>query len=302
MDPKNKYGIDWATQKGISYSQYSIFSNCQYQWYLSYGKKLRVFKPSIYLTFGTSFHEALQEYIKTMYEDSVKAADAMDLTEFLKERMVENYRQAIVENDNKHFSNQKEFNEFLEDGIKLLDWIKKRRKQYFSSKNVKLIGIEIPIKSQLFEQSNNIFAIGSIDLILRDETTKTYEIYDIKTSTRGWTDTEKKDPLKINQVLLYKHYYSEMLKVPHEDINVKFFIVKRRPFISKDFPTKLVQEFIPAQGKIKMKGAITSFQDFVKSCYDMSGKLIEREYPKNPSSCKYCPYSDRPDLCDKSVK
>ena len=45
-------------------------------------------------------------------------------------------------------------------------------------------------------------------LELDTELDKIY-IYDIKTSTRGWNDTEKKDDSKIAQILLYKEYFSK---------------------------------------------------------------------------------------------
>ena len=41
-----------------------------------------------------------------------------------------------------------------------------------------------------------------------NENTETFTIYDIKTSTRGWGDREKKDEIKQFQILLYKIYFS----------------------------------------------------------------------------------------------
>jgi hypothetical protein len=143
---------------------------------------------------------------------------------------------------------------------------------------------------------------GSIDLIFFNKNTETYEIYDIKTSTKGWNDNDKKDKNKISQLLLYKHFYSRALNVPIDKIEVKFFIVKRRPWISPDFPTKYVQEFIPAQGTKKVKDAVADFESFVKECFTTDNKYIDREYPKNLDGCKWCPFKDKPDICDRKNK
>jgi hypothetical protein len=161
------------------------------------------------------------------------------------------------------------------------------------------MGIEIPVKGQVSEAYPNVFMIGSIDLVIYEKNTDSYTIYDIKTSTRGWSEMDKRDEIKLNQILLYKHYYSKLINVPIEKIDVKFFIVKRKPYENPDFPTHRVQEFVPANGKKKVDKAVNQFKAFIESCYDTSGTLIERSYEKNLDSCKYCPFNDKPELCNR---
>jgi len=297
--PKQNYNIDWATQKGISYSQYSLYNQCQYRWYLQYVKKIKVFEPSIHLVFGSSFHETFQEYIKTMYEHSIKAANELDLETFLKERMIANYKEIYDGNGNVHFAKPEDFKDFIADGITLMDFIKKKRGQYFNVRNTKLVGIEIPLKGLVSEDYPSIYMIGSIDLVIYEKNTESYTIYDIKTSTRGWSDSDKRDEIKINQILLYKHYYSKLLNVPEDKIDVQFFIVKRKPYENPDFPTHRVQEFVPANGKKKVEKAVMQFKEFIHSCYNQQGDLMDRSYQKNLSACKYCPFNNKPDLCDR---
>jgi hypothetical protein len=297
--PKHEWKVNHAYQKAISYSQYSIYAQCQHQWYLTYVKKHREFKPSVYLTFGTSFHETIQQYLQVMFEKSAKAANEFDTTTYIKERMYENYKQGIEENKGLKYIERKEFDEFVQDGITIMDWVKKNRAKYFNIRNTKLIGIEIPFEHHVVDEIPNVIMVGSMDLIFYNKNTETYEIYDIKTSTRGWKDSDKKDKLKISQILLYKHFYSKALKVDPEKIDVKFFVVKRRPYISSDYPTKYVQEFQPAQGKKKIKEAVDSVSDFVKNCFTPDAKYIDKEYPKNFDACKYCPFLENNELCPK---
>jgi hypothetical protein len=42
-------------------------------------------------------------------------------------------------------------------------------------------------------------------------------------------------------------------------------------------------------------------ESFIKDCFDESGKPQIKSYLKNigESSCKWCPYADKPELCDK---
>jgi len=297
---KQNYDIDWATQKAISYSQYSLYNQCQHRWYLQYVKKIKVFEPSIYLCFGTAFHETLQEYIRVMYAESAKSADSLDLETFLKEKMLESYKEIYDNNGNVHFVKPDDFKEFIEDGIVLLNWIKKRRANYFNIRNTKLVGIEIPLTELISQDRPNLFMIGAIDLVIYEKQTESYTIYDIKTSTRGWNDDDKRDQIKINQILLYKHFYSKKLKVPIDKIDVKFFIVKRKPYENPDYATHRVQEFVPANGTKKVATAVSEFEKFVLSCYNPNGDLIDRAYEKNINSCKYCPFKDNLEMCNKS--
>jgi hypothetical protein len=299
--PKPKIDINYAYQKAVSYSQYSIYKQCQHQWYLTYIKKESSFKPSIYLIYGQSMHEVIQSYLQTMYDKSGKAADDLDLNKMLEERLIANYKESIAENKNEHFSTKEELKEFLADGQATLDWFKKNRAKYFSRKTSELVGIEIPILLPILDDMPNILMNGSIDFIIYEKAVDKYTIYDIKTSTKGWSDYEKKDQTKLNQILLYKRFYSKGMNIPEDKIDVKFFIVKRKVFNNPDFPTYRVQEFIPANGKKKVQDAVEDMSIFIRECFTDKAKYkIDRVYPKNLNSCKFCPYTNKPELCDKT--
>jgi hypothetical protein len=300
--PKPKLDINYAYQKAVSYSQYSIYKQCQYQWYLTYIKKESSFKPSIYLVYGTAMHETIQTYLQTMYEKSGKVADELDLNRILEERLVENYKLSLQENNNEHFTTKEELKEFLSDGQSTLDWLKKNRKKYFSIRNTELVGIEIPILQPVLEDIPNVLMNGSIDFIIYEKNTESYTIYDIKTSTKGWSDYEKKDQTKINQILLYKRFYSKVMNVPEDKIDVKFFIVKRKVYQNPDYPIYRVQEFVPSNGKKKVEDAVKDLSLFIRECFTPDAKYKkDRLYPKNLNSCKFCPYTNKPELCDKKA-
>ena len=289
--------INHAFQRSVSYSQFSMWASCPHKWYLTYIENKQPYQASIHTVFGTAFHETIQSYLETMYNISGAAADRMDLEELFQAKFSEIYSKEYKKMGS-HFTTPQEMGEFYEDAVAIMKWIKKNRNILFSIRRVKLLGIEIPILTNV---ANNVFLKGFIDFVLYDEDLDKIYIYDIKTSTRGWGDREKKDDSKIAQVLLYKEYFSKQFGMDIEKIEVEFLIVKRKIYENSEYPIPRTQSFKPASGKNKRKQAVENFQSFIKDCFDDSGKPQVKSYLKNvgESSCKWCPYKDLPDLCDK---
>jgi len=288
----------------ISYSQWSMYEKCPKQYELSYIKKLAPYTHNINTVFGTAFHETLQEYLTVMYTDSVKAADSIELNKLLLKNMQTEYKSCFEENDNIHFSTPAELEEYCEDGIMILDWFKKRRRQYFSSKDIELVGIELQLCTPASELNSSVYWFGFIDIVLRDKRDNTIIIIDIKTSRNGWNKYQKADKLKAAQLIAYKNYYSNQYGIPRDNINIEFFVVKRKLQEESMFPQKRIQEIRPASGKITQKRVQKQIDKFIERCFDESGNRIEDiEYlpiaGKGMKNCKYCFAKDRYDLCPK---
>jgi hypothetical protein len=231
-----------------------------------------------------------------MFNKSATEADKIHLPTYFKTKLMELYKANAYAG---HFSTPEELSEFYEDAVAILDFFKKKRKLFFSKKNTELVGIEIPIKGPIVEGYDKVGMKGFIDLVLYDKVLKKYLIYDIKTSTRGWSDYEKKDQVKLNQILLYKKFFSKLKGIPESDIDVQFFIVRRKINENLEFTPKRVQEFIPANGTKKVNDAFEDIQNFVKDCFTPEGDYIEKVYFKDISKCRFCPYIDKPELCNK---
>lgn len=289
--------INYSFQRSVSYSQYSIYANCPHQWYLSYVENKNPYQATIHTVFGTAFHETLQKYIDVMYNESGAAADRMELEELFTERFRAIYSEEY-EKTKEHFTNAQEMREFFDDGVAILKWIKTRRNKLFTTRKIKLLGIELPL---LVGLNKNIYLKGYIDFILYDEELQKVYIYDIKTSTRGWSEREKKDDNKLAQILLYKEYFGRQFGFDVDRIEVEYFIVKRKIWEKSEFPIPRVQSFKPASGKTKRRQAVEKMENFIKDCFDEFGKPQVKSYLKQvgESSCKWCPYKDKPELCDK---
>ena len=289
--------VNYNFQRSVSYSQFSMWSKCPHQWYLTYVEKKQPYQASIHTVFGTAFHETLQQYITVMYEQSGAASDKMDLDVIFQERFREVYA-SEYKAAGTHFTNAEEMADFFDDGIAMLKWIKARRNKIFTIRRMKLLGIELPL---LLKVANNIYYKAFIDFALYDEDLNKVYIYDIKTSTRGWSDSEKRDDQKTAQVLLYKEYFAKQFGWDVEQIEVEFFIVKRKIYEKAEYPIPRVQSFKPASGKTKRRQTIERFEDFIKDCFDEFGKPQIKSYIKNigESACKWCPYNNNNELCNK---
>jgi hypothetical protein len=291
--------IDYRYQKSISYSQFSTYKGCPYKWKLQYRDGVETPSFSIHTCFGTALHETLQHYLTVLYDESVTKADSIDLEEFFKERFIEQYQIAYKQNKNTHFSSSEELREFHDDGNNIIDWVKKHRSEYFGKNGWNLVGCEIPIILPPDSRYKNLIYKGYLDLILYHEPTDTVKIIDIKTSTRGWGEKDKKDELKQFQLILYKAFLSKHFNIDPDKIEVEFFIVKRKLYEESEFPQRRVQIFTPPSGKIKTKKAITSLTEFIEETFNTDGTFKDREYNKVTTNCKWCPFADKKELCNR---
>ena len=107
----------------------------------------------------------------------------------------------------------------------ILNFLKKKRAGYFSTKNMMLAGVETLLYQDI---KPGVKFKGLIDLVFYHKNLDEWTIMDIKTSTSGWRDNQKKNPNLTAQVVLYKEFFSRQFNIPKEKINVEFFIVKRR--------------------------------------------------------------------------
>ena len=283
----------------------SIFRGCPYRWKLQYKDKIKRFSSSIHTVFGTAIHEVIQHYLDIMYETSGAEADRIDLEELFQEKFIGEYNKQYKSNKSEHFSSAEEMREFFEDGIGILNWFKKKKSGYFSKKGTYLVGCEIPIVIAPNKMLNNVLYMGYLDVVTYHEPTNTFKIIDIKTSTRGWRDQDKKNEDKQFQLLLYKKFFSEQYNVPLDNIEIEFFIVKRKILDWDDEKLRSphqayrVQTFTPPSGKIKINRAKNAINDFINECFNSSGEIKDIDYPKSPSkwNCNFCPYGEDKELC-----
>ena len=283
----------------ISYSQLSMYGDCPLRWKLNYVDELRIFESNIHLIFGTAMHEVLQTYLEVMYNDSIKNADLLPLEEMLKDKLIEQFK-SREEEEGKAPCTKEDLQEFFQDGVDILDFFRKKRGDYFQKRQYELIGCEVPIEVML---KKNIKIVGYLDIVLKHIPTNTITIIDIKTSTRGWNKWMKADKNKTQQLLLYKQFYSKQYNHPIENIDVEYFIVKRKLWENTDFPQKRVQKFVPASGKVSMNKVLNGLNLFLENAFDDGGNYRTDKIFALPSkkACRWCEFNQTK-YCNQGVK
>jgi hypothetical protein len=202
----------------------------------------------------------------------------------------EEYTKQYKSNNKQHFSSPGELREFFEDGEAIIRDFAKNKGKHFSKRGWYLVGCEVPIVLSPNPKYPNIIYQGYLDMVMYHEPTNRIKIIDLKTSTSGWNDKQKKDENKQFQLILYKKYFSELYNFPEENIDVEFFIVKRKLYESEDYVIKRIQIFKPATGKIKIKKATDSINKFIEEVFDINGYKKVEHQPKINDNCKWCPF------------
>jgi len=278
-----------SQNKHISYSSISTYNKCPKLWELQYLRNAVPFTQNIYTCFGTAMHETIQEWLTVMYHDKAKAAMDMNLKDLLYANMIKAYKQGKAQMGHEHFSSQEELTQFWLEGTHILEWLKKKRGAYFTTKSMMLAGVETLLYQEI---RPGVMFKGLVDLVFYHPNSDEWTIMDIKTSTSGWKDSQKSNPNLTAQVVLYKEFFAKQFDVDREKINVEYFIVKRRVPKEAEFASmqKRVQEFRPNAGPRKTKQVLEQMNKFIADVVDENGEYIDKEYKcTNPfGRCEHC--------------
>lgn len=287
-------------KQNISFSQYALHKQCPLAWYGKYGKRIKKQEvPSINLVFGTALHTVLQEYLRISFDESGAKADEIDFTS----RFHAEFQSEIAKTFEKsgEFSSPEEMMDYFLDGVAILNQFRSKRRSFFNLKNMILVGIELPLHHKVSDAFDNIGFLGYIDITFYDTVEDMFYIFDIKTSKRGWK-YEKKDPGKINQVLLYKHYLSQQYDIDINKIKTVFLIVKRKIIEDAPFPISRIQWFEPANSSRTVASAVKEFTSFIEQCYKSDGsvndeRIYEARTGQNQLNCTFCPFKEDYTVC-----
>lgn len=284
----------------VSYSQYSMWLNCPFQWKLNYVDGHYRFDQSIDTIFGTAMHNTIQEWLSIHFTDS-KKAKRVDLSPMLKDYLVEGFKSSIreVNGEKLYVCDPPTLQEYYEDGCAILDHVQKYGKEFFPTNNFKLMGCETKLTVQLRE---NLRFRAYLDIVIHDQKTNEYHIIDLKTSRAGWYESQKKDDRKLHQLLLYKRFFAKEYGTTEDNVKVRFIILKRKVKENSEFIIRRLTNFEPAQGSISMKRMENSWNKFLTECFDDAGnhKIDNIKPTPSESACKYCPFNNDESVCSAS--
>lgn len=275
----------------VSYSQYGMWTSCQQQFKLSYIDKLGESSANIHTIFGSAMHETIQHFLSVMYGVSKKQALSLDLESMLKDKLVEHFTAEKAKMTEGTPCEKEELEEFFGDGREILSYFKSKLDKLYTKSGFELVSIELPLNAEVRPGVN---FVGFIDIVLKDVTSGDIIIIDLKTSTRGWSASQKSDKVKTSQMLLYKKFYSEKYNVSLDKIKVEYQILKRKISEKADFVIPRISKFVPANGKPSVNAAWKGFNEFIDAVYDEEGKVKDVDFPTNKSkACDWCEYKTR---------
>lgn len=284
----------------ISFSQFRTQKSCAKQWEIRYVQGIKPDTSSIELEFGTAIHEVIQQWLENQYYVDSESAKSTDLNSIFKHKLISLFKEKIreVEGEKVYLCDKETLMEYYEDGVQILDHLKLHAEEFFP-KGTSLIGCEIELNRPI---TDNISFTGYIDLVLYNKLTNTYDIIDFKTSKKGWSEYDKKNPMKNYQIVLYKKYFAEEFNVPIDNISVRFIILKRKVMDSKYFDIKRVVNFSPPSGTRTQNKAVKELEIFIEESFNPDGsyKSGQKASP-GEWTCKFCPFSDpNLGLCEDS--
>lgn len=282
--------------KKVSFSQFSLWNECQWKFKLQYIDGNYIFKPNIHLLFGSAIHRVLQKYLTESYNTTDKKANQININKLLNSEMVSEFNRYISEGYSDFVDKDSMVESFI-DGVEILKFFKKNKSLYFPKRNFRLIGIEVPINYSI---KDDLYFIGYIDVIIKDIKNNTIIIYDFKKSKNGWKkDKELKDEIKKSQLQLYKYFYSKQNNIPIDNIKIQFLILKQKVFENPmGYKVSRIQRVEPPSSGITLNKVINRFNNFIDTVFIEGEYNKDIKYNKNPSSnCKYCQFYD---ICDKN--
>lgn len=241
-----------------------MWKECSYRHKLTHIDKLRLFKPSPVLSFGTSIHAACEDFLKT------REMKSSIFEETLKKEW----------ETNKEFDefNQQEFDDCIKQGNLLLNEIPDALENEFPQ--WEFVDAEHMLNEQI-EGKNTLFK-GFIDGVIKYKKKNKEKIFilDWKTSSRGWFRSKLMDTTAMSQVVYYKYFWSKKTNVPMTDIKCGYIVLNKSGKIGQ----KVQFVFISA-GEVTVNRSL-------KVVNNMISTLNKGIAIKNKSNCTWCEYAN----------
>tara|TARA_B100000073_G_C23729193_1_gene570250 strand:- start:494 stop:1276 length:783 start_codon:yes stop_codon:yes gene_type:complete len=251
----------------LSFSGIKDWKFCPFYYKLTRIDKLKAFQGNIYTAFGTALHTLCENAV--LKENNVKHEELFEKQYFIE--MSKLPPEVIEEYD------EDMYYQFLEQGKKISHLIYPELKNKFG--DFKVVDAEYEIREKIrnldFDTTSQYDFVGYVDLIIK--TGDTYHVIDWKTCSWGWDARKKADTMTTYQLSYYKHFVSEALGVPKENIKTYFALLKRT---AKKDNVEFVEV---SNGEKKINNALKMLSDAV---YNVDSE----RWLKNRLSCRTCAF------------
>lgn len=266
----------------ISFSEFSLYSECAHKHLVFKHLKLAEREPSIHLFFGNAIHS------------SIELGEKNNLS---KEEKINNFVNVFTKDMVENMSNSeqiKELKNFIEQGKNILNSLDCNS----IMGDFKIIDVEYPLYETIYKSFK---FKGYIDVIAYSQSLDMYLILDWKTSGEEWdVDKKKNDYIFLCQMRFYKYFWARKNNISLDKVMCKYVVLNRLKDKKKpngDF------------GKIQIVDIDSTEEEIFESLNKIGEVLkkiyVEKVFPKakflknEMSSCFFCELKGGNHLCDK---
>lgn len=250
----------------ISYSALKDWYECPYKFKLKWIDRISQFHGNEYTTMGNAIHTVLEYQVKGIKPDNFTSWENFFDNEFL------NNIKKSYESGAKKFD-KKLVMEMREQGKRLIPFVLPELKKRFGK--FQIFETELKLMEPIVDYEKAKFDFkGFIDLVIEKD--GKLHVIDWKVMS-FWDARKRSDKMILYQLVLYKYFLAQKLKIDLNDIEVHFALLKRT---SK----KNQIEFMDVtSGSVRVKNAVKMLTEAVHS-YNVNF------FKKNRIKCKTCEF------------
>lgn len=249
--------------KRISFSELKNWKECPYRHKLAYIDKIPHFQGNEYTAFGTAIHAVCENVIPNQTEQA----------SYIFEKSFEEELNILKENQID--LSESLISDMKKQAIPICEQVLPAVKEHFGNFSVVSVEEEILEPIDEFESFGTSFK-GFIDMVIRTQDDK-YHIIDWKTCSWGWSRDKKSDPMTTYQLTYYKNYFSKKHKIPPNQIETYFVLLKRTAKQENVEVLRITSGPKKTENSLKLlENAVINIEKGIKI--------------KNRLSCKYCKF------------
>lgn len=252
----------------VSYSSIKDWKFCPFYYKLTRLDGIPAGRDSIHTAFGKALHSTLEKVFKQEKEGSFD----------YKDNFSQNFQKEFssLSKDISEKISEKDRSDFNEQGRELSELALSAAQEYFG--DFEFFSAEENIMEEIEEYKIDDFKFkGFIDLVLKSKKDNKYHIIDWKTCSWGWEPQKKNDAMVTYQLTYYKHFFAKKHKIPVDDIETHFGLLKRTAKKDK------VELFHVTSGEKKVNNALKLLQECVHN-------VDHDRFVKNRLSCSKCSF------------
>ena len=281
--------VDDIVKTHISFSEFSLFSECGHRHLIEKYLKLEEQPPSIHLIYGNSMHYAIEMTLK----DNLSVEDsARTFRETFQKGMFEQMK------DLPEYNEMEEYTLQGENTLRVID-LKSLLKDY----DVYSVEENLYEELAVFGKKGYYFK-GFIDLVVKHKVTGEILIIDWKTATEPWKISSKlSNDIFMCQMRFYKYFWGRKNNIPMSNIKCRYVVLarlknKKKP--ENGYGNVALVDIDSTEDEIKF--SLEKLASAIKQIHIVKSFPKVKHFKNEKFSCMFCSYKGgKHPLCNYSL-